>query len=137
MRPISAFIVLVAVAIAMVVILYIRRWRLREEYSLLWLLLSAALIVLTIDQGVMEWAADRLDVAYSPAVLFFLALAFVAVMLFHYSLEISRLSDQNKLLAQELSLLRAKLETPGGSMPYTRHADQSEVDLAVSDDDAL
>jgi hypothetical protein len=42
-------------------------------------------------------------VAYSPAVLFFLALAFVAVMLFHYSLEISRLSDQNKMLAQELA----------------------------------
>lgn len=112
MRPISAFVVLVAVAIALVVVFYIRRWRLREEYSLLWLLLSAALVVLTIDQGVMEWAADRLDVAYSPAVLFFLALAFVAVMLFHYSLEISRLSDQNKLLAQELSLIRAKLNGP-------------------------
>src|SRR4030043_2329539 len=111
MRPISAFVVFVAVAIALVVVFYIRRWRLREEYSLLWLFLSAALIVLTIDQGVMEWAADRLDVAHSPAVLFFLALAFVAVMLFHYSLEISRLSDQNKILVQELSLLRAKVES--------------------------
>ncbi len=137
MRPISAFIVLVAVAIALVVILYIRRWRLREEYSLLWLFLSAALIVLTIDQGVMEWAADRLDVAYSPAVLFFLALAFVAVMLFHYSLEISRLSDQNKLLAQDLSLLRAKLETAGQPTWYPGKAGPSEVDLTVPDDDAL
>jgi hypothetical protein len=113
MRPISAFVVFVAVVIALVVVYYIRRWRLREEYSLLWLLLSAALIVLTIDQGLMEWAADRLDVSYSPAVLFFLALAFVAVMLFHYSLEISRLSDQNKMLAQEMSLLQAKLEAAG------------------------
>ena len=127
MRPISAFVVFVAVVIALVVVFYIRRWRLREEYSLLWLFLSAALIVLTIDQGVMEWAARRLDVSYSPAVLFFLALAFVAVMLFHYSLEISRLSDQNRMLAQEMSLLRAKLATAGSS----------EVDLAVADDDAL
>jgi len=127
MRPISAFVVFVAVVIALVVVFYIRRWRLREEYSLLWLFLSAALIVLTIDQGVMEWAARRLDVSYSPAVLFFLALAFVAVMLFHYSLEISRLSDQNRMLAQEMSLLRAKLVTAGSS----------EVDLAVADDDAL
>jgi hypothetical protein len=127
MRPISAFVAFVAVVIALVVVFYIRRWRLREEYSLLWLFLSAALIVLTIDQGVMEWAARRLDVTYSPAVLFFLALAFVAVMLFHYSLEISRLSDQNRMLAQEMSLLRAKLATAGSS----------EVDLAVADDDAL
>ena len=137
MRPISAFVVFVAVAIALVVVFYIRRWRLREEYSLLWLFLSAALIVLTIDQGVMEWAADRLDVAYSPAVLFFLALAFVAVMLFHYSLEISRLSDQNKILVQELSLLRTKVEWGDRRAAPPRKAGRSEADLPVSDDDAL
>jgi hypothetical protein len=137
MRPISAFVVFVAVAIALVVVFYIRRWRLREEYSLLWLFLSAALIVLTIDQGVMEWAADRLDVAYSPAVLFFLALAFVAVMLFHYSLEISRLSDQNKILVQELSLLRTKVESGGRRAASPRKAGRLEADLPVSNDDAL
>lgn len=137
MRPISAFVVFVAVVIALVVVFYIRRWRLREEYSLLWLFLSAALIILTIDQGVMEWAADRLDVSYSPAVLFFLALAFVAVMLFHYSLEISRLSDQNKMLAQEMSLLRAKLETAGSGSASAGRTRASEVDLTVADDDAL
>jgi hypothetical protein len=137
MRPISAFVVFVAVVIALVVVFYIRRWRLREEYSLLWLFLSAALIILTIDQGVMEWAARRLDVSYSPAVLFFLALAFVAVMLFHYSLEISRLSDQNKMLAQEMSLLRAKLETAGSGTAAPGKAGPSEVDLAVADGDAL
>jgi hypothetical protein len=31
-------------------------------------------------------------------------------MLFHYSLEISRLSDQNRELAQEIGLLRARVE---------------------------
>jgi len=137
MRPISAFVVFVAVVIALVVVLYIRRWRLREEYSLLWLFLSVALIVLTIDQGVMEWAADRLDVSYSPAVLFFLALAFAAVMLFHYSLEISRLSDQNRMLAQEMSLLRAKVDGAGRRAGSPGKAGASEVDLAVADDDAL
>jgi len=137
MRPISAFVVFVAVVIALVVVFYIRRWRLREEYSLLWLFLSAALIILTIDQGVMEWAADRLHVAYSPAVLFFLALAFVAVMLFHYSLEISRLSDQNKMLAQEMSLLRAKLGAAGSGAASPGKVGPSEVDLAVAEDDAL
>ena len=136
MRPISAFVVFVAVVIALVVVYYIRRWRLREEYSLLWLFLSGALVVLTVDQGLMEWAADRLGVAYSPAVLFFLALAFVAVMLFHYSLEISRLSDQNRMLAQELGLLRAGMERAGlAALPLV--AAPSEVHPPVADDDAL
>ncbi len=110
MRPINVFIIVVAVLIAVTVVFYVRRWRLREQYSLLWLVLAAGMVVPAAAPGLVEWFADRLDVVYAPSILFFLALAVVAVMLFHYSLEISRLSDQNRELAQELGLLRARLE---------------------------
>lgn len=110
MRPISIFVIVVAVVIALVVLAYIRKWRLREEYSILWLLLVAAMVLLASFEGITVWLADRLDVAYAPSILYFVALAFVAAMLFHYSLEISRLSDQSRRLAQELSLLRSRLE---------------------------
>ena len=114
MRPISVFVIVVAVVIALVVLAYIRKWRLREEYSLLWLLLAAAMVLLASFEGITVWVADRLDVAYAPSILYFVALAFIAAMLFHYSLEISRLSDQGRRLAQEVSLLRSRLkqETP-------------------------
>jgi hypothetical protein len=110
MRPISVFVIVVAVVIALVVLAYIRKWRLREEYSLLWLLLVAAMVLLASFEGITVWVADRLDVAYAPSILYFVALAFIAAMLFHYSLEISRLSDQSRRLAQEMSLLRSRLE---------------------------
>jgi hypothetical protein len=110
MRPISVFVIVVAVVIALVVLAYIRRRRLREEYSLLWLLLVAAMVLLASFEGITVWLADRLDVQYAPSILYFVALAFVAAMLFHYSLEISRLSDQSRRLAQEMSLLRSRLE---------------------------
>jgi hypothetical protein len=115
MRPISVFVIIVAALIAAVVVFYIRKWRLREEYSLLWLLLAAAMLVLASFEGITVWIADRLDVSYAPSILFFIGLAFVATMLFHYSLEISRLSDQSRRLAQEISLLRSRLaqEPPG------------------------
>jgi hypothetical protein len=109
-RPISVFVIVVAVMIALVVLAYIRKWRLREEYSILWLLLVAAMVLLASFEGITVWLADRLDVAYAPSILYFVALAFVAAMLFHYSLEISRLSDQSRRLAQEVSLLRSRLE---------------------------
>ena len=112
-RPITVFVIVVAVAIAAVVLSYVRKWRLREEYSILWLLLSAAMVVLASFSGITVWTADRLDVKYPPSILFFVGLAFVAAMLFHYSLEISRLSDQSRRLAQELSLLRGRLEMEG------------------------
>jgi len=110
MRPISVFVIVVAVVIAVVVLTYIRRRRLREEYSLLWLLLVAAMVLLASFEGITVWVADRLDVQYAPSILYFVALAFIAAMLFHYSLEISRLSDQSRRLAQEVSLLRSRLE---------------------------
>ena len=110
MRPISVLVIVVAVMIALTVVFYIRRWRLKEQYSLLWLVLSVAMVVPAVAPDLVEWSARKLDVVYAPSILFFLALAFVAVMLFHYSLEISRLSDQNRELAQEVGLLRARFD---------------------------
>lgn len=125
MRPISIFVILVAALIAVVVVFYIRKWRLREEYSLLWLLLAAAMLVLASFEGITVWIADRLDVSYAPSILFFIGLAFVATMLFHYSLEISRLSDQSRRLAQELSLLRSRLEQEPPRSDLTEAADNT------------
>ncbi|MDI6856960.1 MAG: DUF2304 domain-containing protein [Dehalococcoidia bacterium] len=125
MRPISIFVILVAALIAVVVVFYIRKWRLREEYSLLWLLLAAAMLVLASFEGITVWIADRLDVSYAPSILFFIGLAFVATMLFHYSLEISRLSDQSRRLAQELSLLRSRLEQEPPRPGLTEAADNT------------
>ncbi len=119
MRPVNIFIIVVALLVALTVVFFVRRWRLREQYSLLWLVLAVGMVVPAAAPGLVEWFAARLDVFYAPSILFFLALAFVAVMLFHYSLEISRLSDQNRTLAQALGLLRADLEAASSSAPAT------------------
>ncbi|MEX1255198.1 MAG: DUF2304 domain-containing protein [Dehalococcoidia bacterium] len=117
MRPINLLIIIVAVGVAATVVFYVRRWRLKEQYSLLWLILAVGMVVLAAAPELVEWFAAKLDVYYAPSILFFLGLAFVAVMLFHYSLEISRLSDQNRELAQELGLLRARLEETAAAAP--------------------
>lgn len=110
MRPISVLVIMVAVMIAITVVFYVRRWQLKEQYSILWLALAGLMVITAAMPDLVEWVAGRLDVIYAPSVLFFFALAFVAVMLFHYSLEISRLSDQNRELAQEVGLLRSRIE---------------------------
>ena len=110
MRPISVLVIVVALLIAFTVVWYVRRWRLKEQYSLLWLILAVGMVVPAAAPGLVEWFADRLDVVDAPALLFFLALAFVAVMLFHYSLEISRLSDENRQLAQDLAIMRTRID---------------------------
>jgi len=47
---------------------------------------------------------------YAPSALFAVTLAFVLMLLLHFSLVISRLADQNKVLAQKLSLLQQRVE---------------------------
>jgi hypothetical protein len=49
-----------------------------------------------------RWLGVR---SYPPAVLFAVAILFIIAVLLHYSTVISRLSDQNVLLAQKLALL--------------------------------
>ena len=87
----------------------IRSRRLRERYALLWLVTGVLLLVLSAWRGGLNTIAGWFGVrGYPPAVLFAVGLLFVIIVLLHYSTVISRLADQNTILAQRLALLEAK-----------------------------
>ncbi len=54
--------------------------------------------------------ASALSISYPPSALFAVAFGVVLVLLVHFSLAVSRLSDQNKVLAQQLGLLRRHVQ---------------------------
>ena len=103
-----------SVILVLVVFELIRSRRLRERYALLWLLTGIVLVILSAWRGGLNTIAGWFGVrGYPPAVLFAVGLLFVIVVLLHYSTVISRLSDQNVVLAQRLALLEARIsETP-------------------------
>jgi hypothetical protein len=89
-----------------VVLELIRSRRLRERYALLWLLTAVVLLALSLWRGGLNTMADWVGVeTYPPAVLFAVASLFILVVLLHYSTVISKLADQNAILAQRLALL--------------------------------
>ena len=91
----------------------IRSRRLRERYALLWLLTGVVLVFLSAWRSGLNTIAGWLGVrGYPPAVLFAVGLLFVILVLLHYSTVISRLSDQNVVLAQRLALLEAAVGQP-------------------------
>jgi hypothetical protein len=101
---------LASLVLLLVVFELIRSRRLRERYALLWLLTGIVLVVLSAWRGGLNTIAGWLGVrGYPPAVLFAVGLLFVILVLLHYSTVISRLSDQNVVLAQRLALLEEKL----------------------------
>ena len=69
------------------------------------------LLVLSLWRGGLNTIAGWLGVqGYPPAILFAAAIMFVIAVLLHYSTVLSRLTDDNVLLAQEVALLRARLD---------------------------
>ena len=99
-----------SIVLLLVVFELIRSRRLRERYALLWLLTGAVLVVLSAWRGGLNTIAGWFGVrGYPPAVLFAVGLLFVILVLLHYSTVISRLSDQNVVLAQRLALLEERL----------------------------
>ena len=88
----------------------LRRKRLMERYALLWLFASATLLALAVWKGLLETIAAAIGIYYAPSALFVIAFGFILLLLLHFSLVISRLADQNKILAQRLGLLQQRLD---------------------------
>jgi len=96
--------------ILLLVIELIRRGRLKERYSLLWLFAGVFLLILSLSRKTLEFFSHLVGIYYSPSFLFLIAFLFLMMITLHFSVVISGLSEKNKKLAQELSLLRNELE---------------------------
>ena len=102
----------------------LRRKRLMERYALLWLFSSAVLLALAVWKGLLETVAQAIGIYYAPSALFVIAFGFILVLLLHFSLVISRLADQNKILAQRLGLLQQRLDEREAQEAAAVHEDE-------------
>ena len=100
----------VAVLICAGILELIRRKHLMERYAILWLTLGVTLLVLAAWKGLLTTLSHAAGIYYPPAALFAVAFLFVLALLLHFSIVLSRLSDQNKILAQRVALLQQRLE---------------------------
>ena len=91
----------------------VRRRQLMERYALLWMFSAVVLLALAIWKGLLERIARTIGIFYAPSAIFVIAFGFVLLLLLHFSLVISRLSDQNKILAQKLGLLERRMDAVG------------------------
>lgn len=101
--------ILGSAALLLVVFEMVRRRRLMERYSLIWLFAAVVLLVLASFRSLLEKISDSIGVASPPNALFLIAFAFITLVLLHFSATISRLSDQTKVLAQRLAATEERL----------------------------
>ena len=104
-----------ALGLAFYVLDLVRRRRLSEEYSLLWVVASVSIAVLGFTTPLLRFITRLLGMLFESSTVFALGLAFATVMLLYLSIKMSRLSHENQLLARELALLRDQLEHPAAA----------------------
>ena len=98
-----------AIGLLLFVLELVRRRALMERYALLWLLSSVVILALAIFDDALSVLARQLGIVSAPNALFFVALAFILLLLLHFSAAMSRLSDQSKVLAQRHAILEQRL----------------------------
>jgi len=120
----------------------VRRKRLMERYALLWLFSTLLLLVLSVWSGLLNTLASALGVSYPPSALFAVAFGVVLVLLVHFSLAVSHLSDQNKVLAQRLGILQRHVQEQNENLArlgrqVEPQADDSDADGRARDREQL
>lgn len=108
----------IATAILVGIVLeLVRRRRLGERYALLWMALTFALLVLAVWNDLLVWVSDALGFELAANFLFVAAFGVGILLLLHFSVASSRLSDETKILAQEVARLDEQLRAIRGAHP--------------------
>lgn len=102
--------IVVSISLFLYILFLVRKKKIKEEYSLLWLFSSFVFIIFSIWRDGLEYFAQLIGIAYPPAALFLILLLAIFLILIEFSINISKLTEKNTILAQELALLKNELE---------------------------
>lgn len=124
--------VAVALAATLVVLTFelVRRRKLREEYSWVWIATAVILAVLALQQNLLLTVSGWIGSSNVVSTLFFGAFLFVLALLLQVSVRLSRLTHRHRTLGQRLALLEEEVARLRGAEPGAlprRGDDKGEV----------
>lgn len=99
---------LISACLLLFVLELVRRKKLKEKYSLLWLLMSVVLIMMIAWPRLAIFMRDLFGLISISNAVFLIAVLFITTLCIHFSVRISILTEQTKLLAQEIALLKSR-----------------------------
>jgi hypothetical protein len=104
--------ILFSITFLAVVITLVRKNKLQERYSLLWILMGIILLILSISPIFINTIAKWLDIKNPPSLLFLFGLVYLIIYNLHITTVISKQSEKITRLTQEVALLKQKEEKP-------------------------
>jgi hypothetical protein len=121
-----AFAIVIGILVSLFVINSVRTRKLKEEFALLWLLTSVVLVLTPLVIDYLDMVAYALGIEYPPALIFLLAIITLLLILFQFSLRISRFSEQIKVLVQEVAVLNARIQDLERADSASRQQDRAK-----------
>ncbi len=113
----------------------IRRDLLRTAYALLWLVIGLAIVLV----GIFPYTVDllkRYTGMLPPTAMLFLVFGFMLLLMMQYSIIISRLSARNKMLTQDVAILREKLRQVAEHIGGQESADRAPGSPTATSEDS-
>ncbi len=105
------------VATVAVMFWLMRRRVLKERFTVWWGVLGVVVLVFAIFPGLLPWVSHLIGFATPSNFVFFGALLLLLVVSVQFSVELSRLEERTRTLAEQLAILRAQTENPHGPDP--------------------
>jgi len=115
------FALIVSALIFIFVVDLVRRRRLREEYSVLWLATSVIMFILVLRYEWLVALTSFIGAGLPTTTLFLCSIIFLMLVSVQFCIKISGLTEQVKDLCQENALMRLELETIAGRSTEPGH----------------
>jgi hypothetical protein len=131
----QAIAIAVSVALVAVVLELVRRRRLVEEYAIVWLIGSLAVLALSVWRQMLDRAARAVGVYYPPSLLLLGSIGAALAALLWFSVVLSRQRRQIERLIEEAALLAAEmrdLQDTRADAPYDRSAGGRDAAASAS-----
>jgi len=88
----------------------VRKGKLQEKYSILWIFMSIVLLVLSSTPTIINKLAGWLEIKNPPSFLFLFGLVYLLVYNIHITVVVSNQSEKITRLTQEIALIKEKIE---------------------------
>ncbi|MFH0948008.1 MAG: DUF2304 domain-containing protein [Elusimicrobiota bacterium] len=102
--------IIVSFGLIFIIFELVRRRKLNEEYSWLWMITGIALLILSVFPKFLLWITHLIGAMAPISTLFFFGVIFLLLIVLHFSIIISKLSNNIKTLSQKISILELEIK---------------------------
>lgn len=109
--PVGIRLIIISLGLILFVIIFemVRRKKFREELSIIWFIVSIAIMASSVADKIIDPLAGMLGIGYPPALVFVWVIFFLLLALLYFSMVISDLKGKVKELIQKLALMEHEI----------------------------